>query len=77
MRTVEALLTLAADGEASAGVRSVLFAKLTDIKRHLQPSSATDAYVIYRIDRFLADPAKFTVSAPVDAPPGMPIGEDD
>jgi hypothetical protein len=77
MRTVEALLTLAADNDASASVRGVVFAKLVSVRRHLQPSASIGAYVIDRIDRFLADPGKFTVSAPVPAPPGMPIGEDD
>ena len=77
MRTVEALLGLAAGERTSATVKSVVFAKLDDLRQHLEPNSAVDAFVIYRIDQFLADPKKFVIAAPVAAPPGMPIGEDD
>ncbi|HEY2683998.1 MAG TPA: zinc-dependent metalloprotease [Steroidobacteraceae bacterium] len=77
MRTVEALLTLAASERSSASVKSDLFAKLDELKEHLEPSSAVDAFVVYRIDQFLADPKKFVIAAPVAAPPGAPIGESD
>jgi hypothetical protein len=77
LRTVEALLALAASDGASASVRSAVFAKLADVQKRAQASSAAGAYVIYRIDQFLADPKKFTAAPPVAAPPGMPIGEDE
>jgi Met-zincin/Domain of unknown function (DUF5117) len=77
MRTVEALLSLAADSRASAMVRAAVYAKLDEIKQHADTASAVEAYVVYRIDQFLEDPMKFVVAAPVPAPPGMPIGEDD
>jgi hypothetical protein len=75
LRTVEALLRLAADAHSSDSVKTAVFAKLDEIKQHTEANSATEAYVIYRIDQFLEDPKKFTPAPPVAAPPGMPIGE--
>jgi hypothetical protein len=34
------------------------------------------AALISRIEEFEKDPAKFVPAAPVEAPPGMPIGDD-
>jgi hypothetical protein len=76
-RTVEALLTLAADPKASVEVRAITYAKLGDIKRHADTASPSDAYLAHRIQTFQDDPTKFVVAAPVQAPPGMPIGDDD
>jgi Met-zincin/Domain of unknown function (DUF5117) len=76
VRTVEALLTLAADIQSSSLVRAVVFAKLDEIKQHAEPGSQVEAYLSYRIDQFLEDPKKFVVATPVPAPPGMPIGDD-
>jgi hypothetical protein len=75
VRTVEALLTLAADPAASSGVRAIAFAKLDRIKLKATPSSPTDQYVAHRIEQFQTDPAKFLPAKPIDAPPGMPIGD--
>jgi hypothetical protein len=33
-------------------------------------------YLKHRIDQFQKDPAKFTPAPPVEAPPGMPIGDE-
>ena len=76
VRTVEALLTLAADSQASSLVRAVLFAKLDEIKQRAEAGSQVEAYVSYRIDQFLEDPKKFVVATALPAPPGMPIGDD-
>jgi hypothetical protein len=76
-RTVEALLTLAADPKASFAVRAVTYAKLADIKRHADAASPAQGYLMHRIQQFQNDPAKFVTAAPVPAPPGMPIGDDD
>jgi hypothetical protein len=35
------------------------------------------AALIDRINEFEHDPAKFAPAAPVEAPPGMPIGDDE
>jgi len=74
-RTVEALLTLAADPKASVAARAITYAKLDDIKRHADLKSPVEAYLNHRIQEFQSDPLKFAVAAPVEAPPGMPIGD--
>lgn len=76
-RTVEALLTLAADSKNSAAVRAITYAKLDDIKRHANSTSPVEAYLMHRISQFQSDPAKFVVASPVPAPPGMPIGDEE
>jgi hypothetical protein len=76
-RTVEALLTLAADPKASLAVRAITYAKLSEIKASSGPNAPVAAYLAHRIQQFQDDPAKFVISKPLDAPPGMPIGEDE
>ena len=76
-RSVEALLALAADLNASAAVRAIAYGKLNDVKRHSDPNSPLEAYLIHRIQQFQSDPAKFVAAKPVEAPPGMPIGDDE
>jgi len=75
VRTVEALLTLAANTNASAEVRAVTQAKLNEIRRRADQGAPTDAYLAHRIDLFFTDPSRFAPAAPVEAPPGMPIGD--
>jgi len=77
VRTVEALLALAANGNASSEVRAITQAKLLEIRRRADSRSATDAYLAHRIDLYLTDPAKFVPAEPIEAPPGMPIGDAD
>ena len=76
-RTVEALLSLAADSKSSVEVRAITYAKLEDIKRRSNVTSPLEAYLVHRIKEFQDDPAKFVVAKPVEAPPGMPIGDDE
>jgi hypothetical protein len=76
-RTVEAVLTLAADSKSSGAVRAITYAKLDAIKRHANPASPIEAYLIHRIEQFQGDPAKFVAASPVPAPPGMPIGDEE
>jgi hypothetical protein len=76
-RTVEALLTLAADPKASVEVRAITYAKLEDVRRRGEANSALEDYIIHRIKQFQDDPAKFVVARPIEAPPGMPIGDDE
>ena len=76
-RTVEALLTLAADPKDSVQVRAIAYAKLDDIKRRGQSNSPLDGYLLHRIQQFQDDPAKFVAAKPIEAPPGMPIGDDE
>jgi Met-zincin/Domain of unknown function (DUF5117) len=76
-RTVEALLSLAADSKTSVAARAVTYAKLEEIKRRSNAASPIEAYLFHRIKEFQDDPAKFVAAKPVEAPPGMPIGDDD
>jgi len=76
-RTVEALLTLAADPKASVEVRAITYAKLEDLKHRGDANSPLDAYLTHRIKQFQDDPVKFVVAKPIEAPPGMPIGDDE
>jgi hypothetical protein len=76
-RTVEAVLTLAADPKTSVEVRAITYAKLDDLKRRSDANSPLEAYLIHRIKQFQDDPAKFVAAKPIEAPPGMPIGDDE
>jgi hypothetical protein len=81
-RAVEALLTLAANPAASSETRAVVMNKLGPIASSgsslssPEESAHRDA-VRSRILEFTRDPAKFTPAKTIEAPPGMPIGEDD
>ena len=82
-RIVEAMLSLAANPEASAEVRGTLRVKLQALRDDYAhdvtrgENAAWRAYEVARIDEFLKDPAKFVPARPIPAPPGMPIGEDE
>jgi hypothetical protein len=76
-RTVEALLTLAADPRTSVAVHAITYAKLEDLSRRGDANSPLDAYLIHRIKQYQDDPAKFVAAKPIEAPPGMPIGDDE
>ena len=76
-RTVEALLTLAADPKASVAVHAITYAKLEDLSRRGDANSPLETYLIHRIKLFQDDPAKFVAARPIEAPPGMPIGDDE
>ncbi len=75
MRTVEALLTLAANNKAAAPVRAIAYAKLREIRRQAGADSPVDLYLARRIDLFERDPEKFVPAPLIEAPPGMPIGD--
>jgi hypothetical protein len=76
-RTVEALLTLAADPKDSSEVRAITYAKLEDIRRRGDANTPLQAYLNHRIKQFQDDPAKFMAAKPIEAPPGMPIGDEE
>jgi uncharacterized protein DUF4953 len=76
-RTVEALLTLAADPKTSVAVRAITYAKLEDLRRRSDANSPLEAYLSHRIKQFQDDPEKFVAAKPIEAPPGMPIGDDE
>jgi hypothetical protein len=76
-RTVEALLTLAANPQASFAVRAITYAKLDQVKQRADLKSPLDAYLVHRILEFQTRPEQFVIATAVQAPPGMPIGEDE
>jgi hypothetical protein len=76
VRTVEALLGLAASPQSSVTVRAVAAARLNRIKQQADPASPIDAYLIGRIEQFQRDPVRFVAAKPVETPPGMPIGDE-
>jgi hypothetical protein len=75
-RVVEWLLVLAASPQASSEARAVTRAYLIALRPRLllDPSAQAESA---RIDDFLRDPAKFVTAKPIEAPPGMPIGDDE
>jgi hypothetical protein len=76
-RTVEALLSLAANPQASFEVRAIVYAKLDQIRQQTDANSATGMYLRHRIEQFQKEPDKFMPAPPVEAPPGMPIGDEE
>jgi hypothetical protein len=77
VRTVEALLALAANPAAAATVRAAVYHALQSLKAVMPGTPVINDYVARRIDQFARNPEKFTVAVPIEAPPGMPIGSDD
>jgi hypothetical protein len=83
VRILEALLALASNPQASAEARAITRDRILALKSRLStpPSNATDAPLSYaalaRIAEWERDPAKFVPAKPIEAPPGMPIGDDE
>jgi hypothetical protein len=84
-RTVEALLSLAANPSTGNEARAIVSAELHKILTGGRPSANdvnpeerahVDA-LNARITDFEHDPAKFSPSKSLEAPPGMPIGDDE
>jgi hypothetical protein len=84
-RALEAMLSLAVNQQASSQARAIARFHIDGVLKQLtsaQPLADTAeeihrAAMIDRIQAFQKDPTKFVPSAPVNAPPGMPIGEGD
>jgi hypothetical protein len=84
-RALEAVLSLAVNPAASSQARAVARWHIQDLLKQwtsAEPLKDTAeaihrAALIDRINEFEKDPAKFVPSQPVEAPPGMPIGDDD
>jgi hypothetical protein len=77
LRTVEAALALAANPAASPEARAVIAGHLADLKTRPGFPGIVDDAVVHRIEEFERDPAKFIPAKSIDAPPGMPIGDDE
>ncbi len=80
-RTVEALLSLATNAAASAQARAITRTHLEAFYTKREIPTDTDeaahrAALAARIGMWEHSPETFTPSKPVEAPPGMPIGDD-
>ena len=84
-RALEAMLALAVNPEAASQVRAIARWHIADLLKQWTttpaPQDSAEAIhrqaMIERIQEFDRDPAKFVPSKPVEAPPGMPIGDED
>ena len=80
-RTTEAMLSLAADPAAASQARALTLEHLLALKKELHCTdperSAHCQASLMRIESFERDPGKFVPAKAIDAPPGMPIGEDE
>jgi hypothetical protein len=84
-RALEAMLGLATNPEASSQVRAISRWHIADLLKQwtstAPPQDSAEAIhraaMIERIQEFDRDPAKFVPARPVEAPPGMPIGDDE
>jgi hypothetical protein len=70
--TLESLLGLAASNQALPEARAIARFEVTALKTQLSATSP-----LPRERQAQRDPAKFVPAPPVEAPPGMPIGQDD
>lgn len=84
-RALEAILILAVDPAASSQARAIARSHIEDVLKSLTTAPLLKdtaeaihrAALIDRINDFKRDPAKFVPAKPIEAPPGMPIGDDD
>jgi hypothetical protein len=84
-RALEAMLALAVNPAASSQARAIANFHIEDLRKQWTSTPApTDtaeaihrAAMIARIQQFEREPEKFVPAKPVEAPPGMPIGDDE
>jgi hypothetical protein len=84
-RSIEAMLSLAVNPDASTQARAIARSHIADLlKQWTSAPPLTDtaeaihrAALIDRINDFNHDPEKFIPAKPIEAPPGMPIGDDE
>jgi Met-zincin/Domain of unknown function (DUF5117) len=84
-RALEAMFSLAMNPAASTQARAIARSHIEDLHQQWTttpaPTDTAEAIhrkaMIERIDEFEKDPAKFVPVKPVQAPPGMPIGNDE
>jgi hypothetical protein len=80
--TLKYLLQLAANNQAAASVRGQALLAVEDLQswmraqaKRAQPAQKANLlFGLSQIDRFKADPGKFTAPPAVSMPPGAPIG---
>ncbi len=66
------LMALASDQRAAARARSIASTYITYIA-----TNSNDAFVRNQVRRFEEDPKQLPLPRPIEAPPGMPIGDED
>jgi hypothetical protein len=84
-RALEATLALAVNPAASSQARAITRSHITDLLHELTTAAPLQdtaeaihrAALIDRINEFERDPAKFVPAKPIEAPPGMPIGDEE
>ncbi len=84
-RGLEAMLSLALNEQAATQARAIARSHINDLLKQWTTTPPPDdtaeaihrAAMIERIQEFERDPQKFVPSKPVEAPPGMPIGDDE
>ncbi len=84
-RGLEAMLSLAVNPRASSQVRAIAVSHLEDLLKQWTtdppPTDSAEAIhrraLIERVQQFQRDPQKFVPTPPIEAPPGMPIGDDE
>jgi Met-zincin/Domain of unknown function (DUF5117) len=84
-RSLESMLALAVNPEASSQARAISRWHIADLLQQWTaapiPGDTAEAIhraaLIDRIQEFERDPGKFVPAKPVEAPPGMPIGDDE
>lgn len=84
-RAYEGMFALAADPAASSQARAIARSHLMDVLKQwtsAEPLKDTAEAIhrsalIARLQEFEREPGKFTAVKPVEAPPGMPIGDDE
>jgi hypothetical protein len=84
-RAVEAMLELAVNPQASSQARAIARSHIANVLKQLTSAAPLQdtaeaihrAALIDRMTEFEHDPSKFVPAPPVEAPPGMPIGDDE
>lgn len=84
-RGLEAMLALAMNPAASSQARAIARSHAMDLLKQwtseVPPTDTAEAIhraaMVGRLEEFAKEPLKFVPAKPIDAPPGMPIGEDD
>jgi hypothetical protein len=84
-RALEATLALAVNPAASSQARAIARSHITDLLHEFTTAAPLQdtaeaihrAALIDRINEFERNPAKFVPMKPIEAPPGMPIGDDE
>ncbi len=84
VRAMEAMFSLAMNPAASSQARAITRSHLMDLLQQwtseAKPGDSAEAihraFLVARLQEFEKNPDKFVPTRPVEAPPGMPIGDD-